>query len=56
VLGKLIKCYNHEFQNFLNYCGRATDNNIYLSDSQAAIKVLNNFQITVHESGIVIGP
>jgi hypothetical protein len=46
VLGKLIKFRNHEFQNSFNYLGRATDKNfICLLDSQAVIKVLNNFQI-----------
>jgi hypothetical protein len=46
VLGKLIRFHNHECQNLCNYCGRARDRNIiFLSDSQADFKVLNNFQI-----------
>lgn len=46
MLGIITKFHNPEFQNLCNYCGRATDGNIiFLSDSQAPIKMLNNFQI-----------
>lgn len=46
MLGKLIKFHNQECQNLYNYYGRATDRNIiFLSDSQVAFKVLNNFPI-----------